>query len=379
MITQRIMKIIEVKDASSAKLFLDVARVIYALDPLWVCPLDKDIESVFDPEKNNFHQYGEATRWILLSDDNQLIGRIAAFINKKKAFNYEVPTGGCGFYECIDDFSASKFLFDTAKAWLEQRGMKAMDGPINFGENDMWWGLLIDGYTKPYYGMNYNHPYYKNQFDHYGFQIVYEQISNRLYTKNEFPERFTKIANWVANKPGVSLLNLDPGNLKKFTSDFQEIYNDGWKDFTNFVPITESTLLESFKKMKAIMDPRLIVFAYVENEPASFIVIVPDVNELIEGLNGKLNFLGLIKFFWNKWVRKNKRMRAVVMGTKKKFQRLGLESAMFIKLKDYVMPLNQYEELELSWVGDFNKPMLSLQKATGSEYSKRHATFRYIF
>ncbi|MFZ9661173.1 MAG: GNAT family N-acetyltransferase, partial [Chitinophagaceae bacterium] len=320
------MRIIEVTDASTAKKFLDVARCIYEKDPLWVCPLDKDISSVFDPSKNNFHQFGEATRWILISDDGSLIGRIAAFINKKKAFNYEVPTGGCGFYECINDDSASRLLFDTAKSWLEQRGMKAMDGPINFGENDMWWGLLIDGFTKPYYGMNYNPPYYREQFENYGFSIVYEQISNRLYTQNEFPERFTKIANWVANKPGVQLKNLDPHNLNKFISDFQEIYNDGWKDFTNFVPINEVTLLQSFTKMKAIMDPNLIVFAYIDQEPASFIVIVPDVNELIEGINGKLNLFGLTRFLWNKWVRKNKRMRAVVMGTKKKFQRLGLES-----------------------------------------------------
>ena len=131
--------------------------------------------------------------------------------------------------------------------------------------------------------------------------------------------------------------------------------------------------------MKPILDEKLIWFAYINDEPASFVLILPDTNELINGLNGKMNFVGKLTFLWNKLVRKNKKMRAVIMGTKKKYQRLGLESALFIKLKEYVIPLNQYEELELSWVGDFNKPMIAIHEATGASFSKKHATYRYIF
>ena len=372
------MQVTEVKSNADKKAFLDVARHIYRADNNWVCPLDNDIEAVFDPAKNNFHQHGKATRWILTDKNGQLIGRIAAFINDKKAYNFEQPTGGCGFFECIDDEQAAFLLFDTAKQWLQQNGMQAMDGPINFGENDNFWGLLVDGFTQPSYGMNYHPPYYKAFFVDYGFETLYEQITNHLDVHKPFSERFTKIANWVIQKPGYSFEHLKASQIERFAADFMEVYNDAWQDFENFVPITHATIIESFSKMKAIMDERLIWFAYINNEPASFIVILPDANQMIKPLNGKLNLLGKLQFVYSKW-RGVTRMRAIVMGTKQKFQKHGLESALFIKLKEYVLPLKQYDELELSWVGDFNEKMLAIHTAVGATFGKKHLTMRYKF
>ena len=373
------MQIKEIQSAAEKKAFLDVARFVYKNDPQWVCPLDNDIESVFDPKRNNFHSFGTCTRWILLNDQGQAIGRIAAFINEKKASHFDVPTGGCGFFECIDDKAAAHLLFDTAKNWLKDRGMQAMLGPINFGENDMWWGLLVEGFTSPYYGMNYNPSYYQHLFESYGFEKQYEQISNKITIANPFPERFTKIANWVAGKPGISFKHFDIKQIDKFAADFKEVYNDAWKDFENFTPITDATIRESFEKMKPIVDVKLIWFAYVDDKPAAFVVILPDTNELINGLDGKLNLIGKLKFVWNKLVKGNKRMRAVIMGTRKQYQRYGLESALFIKLKEYVEPYTKYEELELSWVGDFNKQMLAIHEATGATFAKKHLTMRCVF
>jgi len=373
------MQISEVTDRKGQQDFLNAAREIYRNDPVWVCPLDSDVEAVFDPARNNFHQFGECARWILRDHNGGLIGRVAAFINNKKAYNYEQPTGGCGFFECVDDQNAADLLFDTAKSWLSERGMQAMDGPINFGENDMWWGLLVEGFSKPYYGMNYNPPYYKRLFEQYGFRPMYEQISNKLSKDKPFPERFAKIARWVAGKPGIDLKHLEVHDLKRFAHDFMEIYNDAWQDFENFTPITEATLLESFEKMRPIVDEKLIWFAYVDGKPAAFVLILPDTNELIRGLNGKLNLWGKLRFLWNKHVVGHQRMRAVIMGTAKPYQRMGLESALFIKVKDYAMSTPHYHELELSWVGDFNKAMLAIHEATGAVFAKRHITYRCLF
>lgn len=372
------MIIKEVSDNRSAREFLDVAREIYKDDKYWVCPLDKDVEAVFDPKRNDFHNHGSCTRWILKSSDGKLIGRIAAFINENKAYQPEQPTGGIGFFECINDMKAAELLFDTAQAWLLARGMKAMDGPINFGENDSFWGLLIEGFTTPSYGMNYHPPYYKKFFEDYGFYILYEQITNHLQVKKPFPERFTKIAQWVANKPGYSFKHLEAGKLDEFVADFVEIYNDAWKDFENFVPLTTQGVRESFNKMKTVMDEKLIWFSYVNGEPASVVVILPDANQMIKSFNGKLGVIEKLKFLYYRW-KGVSRMRAVVMGTKQAFQKHGLESALFIKLKEYVLPLNQYEELELSWVGDFNDKMLTLHEATGATFGKKHATLRKLF
>ena len=372
------MIIKEVIDLQIAREFLEVARQIYRSDNTWVCPLDKDINAVFDSRQNVFHSHGSITRWVLKSSEGTLIGRIAAFINDDNAYKSEQPTGGVGFFECINDSRASNLLFDTAQTWLRAKGMKAMDGPINFGENDSFWGLLIEGFTIPSYGMNYNHSYYQKLFEDYGFKILYEQISNHLDANKPFPERFTKIATWVSNKSGYSFKHLETGKLEKFAADFVEIYNDAWKDFANFVPLTIKKALEAFNKMKVVMDEKLIWFAYVNDEPASVIVMLPDANQMIKNFNGKLGIIQKLQFVYKRWKGVN-RMRAVVMGTKTAFQKHGLESVLFIKIKEYVLPLNQYKEVELSWVGDFNDKMLAIHEATGATFGKRHATMRKIF
>jgi hypothetical protein len=372
------MTITEVTNKATKKAFLDAARVIYKNDKIWVCPLDNDIEAVFDPAKNNFHQDGKCTRWVLMDENGQLIGRIAAFINNKKAYHYEQPTGGIGFFECIDDEKAAFLLFDTAKKWLTENGMQAMDGPINFGENDNFWGLLVEGFTPPSYGMNYNHAYYQSFFEHYGFKTLYAQITNHLDIIRPFPERFYKIAKWVTQKPGYEFKHLKAKEIEKFAADFMEIYNDAWKDFENFVPINHATISESFKKMKPLMDENLIWFAYINGEPVSFLIVLPDANPMIKPLKGKLDLVGKLKFVYKKW-RGVSRMRAIVMGTKQKYQNHGLESGLFITLGEYVLPLKQYTELELSWVGDFNEKMIAMHNAMGAIFGKKHLTMRYIF
>lgn len=372
------MQITTVSGKRSSADFLATARLIYKDDKNWICPLDQDIEQIFDIHKNPFFQHGKAIRWILKDDKGNLIGRVAAFINEKKAYQYEQPTGGMGFFECINDKTAAFLLFDTAKSWLQENGMQAMDGPINFGENDSFWGLLVEGFTPPSYGMNYHPAYYHSFFNEYGFKTAYEQITNHLAVRKPFPERFTKIANWVANKPGYTFEHFSKKNAAKYVSDLMEIYNDAWKDFENFVPIKKETLEESFEKMQTIMDEKLIWFAYINGEPASFVVIIPDANQMIKGFNGKLGLIEKLKFVYRRWTGIN-RMRAIVMGTKSAYQKHGLESALFIKLKEYVLPKNQYDELELSWVGDFNDKMLSIHQATGATFGKRHLTMRKVF
>jgi hypothetical protein len=370
------MRLVEVKDQKSANQFLKVPFLIYKEDPNWICPLFNDIESVFNPSKNNFFSFGKCTRWILLNEHGIAIGRIAAFINNKKAYNDEVPTGGCGFFECINDRSAAFMLLDQAKNWLGEHGMNAMMGPINFGETDMWWGLLVDGFSNPYYGMNYNPSYYQSFFVEYGFKIKYEQISNKIDVVKGMPEKVFKIAKWVEKKNGYIFKPLDPKNITKFAADFKEIYNDAWKDFENFTQVTDATIVETLEKIKPVMDPNLIWFSYTATgEPVAFVMILPDTNELIKGLNGKLDLLGKMKFLWNKFTVKHKKMRAVIMGTKELYRNQGLESCMFMKLQEYVQPLGHYEELELSWVGDFNSKMLALHQAVGATYAKKHTTY----
>ena len=137
------MTIIEVKSAAHVKLFHQIPFEIYKKDSNWIPHIKQDIEKVFNEKENKFFRHGEATRWLLKNDKNMYVGRIAAFINSKKAFSEKQPTGGIGFFECINCNDASFKLFETAKNWLKVRKMEAMDGPINFGERDRYWGLLV--------------------------------------------------------------------------------------------------------------------------------------------------------------------------------------------------------------------------------------------
>ena len=373
------MNVIEVQDPRSAREFIELPGKLYKNDPNWICPLHSDVESVFDPQRNVFFNHGTCTRWLLRDNKGTVIGRIAAFVNEEKAWKNPQPTGGVGFFECINDQKAAYLLFDTAKTWLQSKGMKAMDGPINFGENDKYWGLLIDGFKPPSLGMNYNPPYYVNLFESYGFQKVYDQFTNFLDLTVPFTERFTKIADWVMRKPGYTFRHFDKKEFDKYSHDFMEIYNDAWSEFENFSPIQMGTIKESFRQMQAIMDERIIWFAYYKDEPIAFVLCLPDVNQILRHVNGKLNLWGKIKFLWYKKTTTIDRLRIIIMGCKKKFQNHGIESALTRCLQLEVVPRNTIKGVELAWVGDFNDKMLAIHEATGAKKDKVHRTYRVIF
>ncbi len=368
-----------VKSEKDRKDFLKVPKLLYKNDPNWTCPLDGEINAIFDPEKNSFFNHGTAIRWILKDSDNKLIGRIAAFINDKKAYSFNQPTGGCGFFECINDKDAAFFLFDTAKAWLEKKGMKAMDGPVNFGENDNHWGLLVDGYMPQGIGMPYHHPYYKDFFYDYGFKVYFEQYSYHLDPKKPFPARFWKIAEWVAQKPGFSFKHFSFDDSEKFISDIINIYSEAWKFHENFTPLNPDEIRDMMNDMKMIVEEKFIWFAYHEDKPIAFLVMVPDVNQALRHINGKLNLINKLKLLYHLKNKTITRARITVMGVVPKFQRAGVESAIFWHLDKVMKTKPHYNELELSWVGDFNPKMKSIYEAVGGVHTKTHQTLRCIF
>jgi len=373
------MRLIEITSAKSRKQFLNLVETIYKGDQYYVRPLDAEVESVFDPAQNSFFLHGEATRWVLLSDEGKPIGRIAAFINKKKAFTYQQPTGGIGFFECIDDRDAAFMLFNQSLDWLAARGMMAMDGPINFGENDVNWGLLVEGFTHPGFGMNYNPPYYRKLYEDFGFRFYFEQVSNHLDLTKPFPERFWKIAEWAMRKPELSFRHFTLENADEFIADMKEVYDDAWKFHENFTPMEVSTLKKSLEKARSFLDPELIWFVYYLDEPIAFLVQFPDVNQILKHLHGKSHLFNKLRFLWLKYRKTITRTRIVIMGVKPKYQRYGVESGIFWHLNEMMKHKPHITEMELSWVGDFNPKMRALHESVGAVFAKRHITYRKIF
>ncbi len=373
------MEFLTVQDRKTKILFHNVARQIYEGDQHWVCPLETEIEAIFDPNKNEFFKHGSAIRYILLDDSGEILGRIGAFINKKKAYTFQQATGGVGFFECVENKEAAFALFDKAKEWLKEQGMEAMDGPINFGENDNYWGLLVEGFTHPAYGMQYHKPYYKEFFEDCGFRLYFEQVSNHLDLTKPFPERFWKIADWVRQRPGYEYKHLEMKNVHKYVQDFKEVYDTAWQFHENFTPIDEQTLLRTLQSAKVILEEEFIWFAYHEGKPIAFLIMFPDINQILKHLNGKLHLRNQLKFIYLKKKKTITRARILIMGIVPQFQKAGVESAIFWHLQKVMETKPWYTEIELSWVGDFNPKMRALHESVGASFAKRHITYRVLF
>lgn len=375
------MKLIEVSSRKSKNLFHQLSYRIYKNDPNYVFPLKSMVEENFDPSKNSFYKHGEATRWVLLDSRSKPIGRIAAFVDFDKMNVFDQPTGNIGFFECINDKQAAEILFNSAKEWLTGKGAEAMDGPANMGENYMNHGLLADGFIQQGYGMPYNPPYYVDLFSGYGFEVYYEQYSYHIDYTKPFPERFWKIAEWVAKKPQYSFRHFNWDETDKFISDFCKVYEGAWQKHEHFKPIDHDELRDFIKSSKLVLDPEFIYFAYCDNEPIALFVMLPDFNQALKSLkNGKQNLINIIKLI--RFVKKGKftRTRIIIMGVVEKFQKSGIESAIFYELDRKIMPHKpQYKELELSWAGDFNPKIIAIYKASGGRQVKTHFQMRYLF
>lgn len=374
------MQIKIVNSAALERAFMDLPRKLYRNDASYVVPFDSEIKLSFDTQANPYFQHGDAIRWLAYNEHGKVVGRIAAFYDTDKDEADYVKSGGCGFFESIDDPDVAHKLFDTAKEWLLKNGYEAMTGPINFGENDSNWGCLVQGFMPQAIGMTYNFPYYRNLFESYGFKLYYRQMSFHLDIVKPFPERFWKIAEWVNQRKGFTYKHFDPKQISSFVDDTVSIYNEAWIHLReDFTPMDPKSLYDEFRKIKDIVDPELIWYAYHEGKPIAFFMYIPDANQIFRHLNGKLHLLNKLRFLWYKKRKTISRARATAAGVVPRFQNSGVESGIFYQMKQIMERKPEYTEIELSWVGDFNPKMLSLYKSTGAEHAKTHFTYRYLF
>lgn len=361
-------------------------------NPAWIRPLDKDIRDVFDPEKNKAFRHGEASRWILKDGQGKLIGRIAAFVNKKyKNKGDEVPVGGVGFFDCIHDQAAADMLFDVAKHWLSQKGMEAMDGPINFGERDRWWGLVVKGNDiPPLYCMNFNPPYYVELFEKYGFRHFFNQVCFALKANQRLVPKFYDRHAECARDPHFSSAHIRKDQLEKFAHDFAIVYNKAWAGHGGMKQLEEKVVLKMFKSMKPVLDERISWFVYYKGVPVGIWINLPDLNQWFKYLNGKFGLLQKLRFLWLKSRVRNSRFTGLVFGIVPEFQGRGVDSYMivegckliqglYIENGEYKMKEPIYDDYEMQWIGEFNPIMINVAEALGTHRSRILTTYRYNF
>ena len=373
------MNIIEVNSKKDKKDFIKIACSIYKNEKNWIRPLDKDINSVFDPKKNKAFRKGDVKRWIL-KNDNETIGRIAAFYSSKK-HKEKLRVGGCGFFECIDDKDASKMLFDTAKNWLEKNGFNSMDGPINFGERDKWWGCLVEGFDiDPNYLQNYGKSYYQKLFENYGFQLLFRQLTFLKKVRTPLSEKLSLKAERALRDPNYNFKTLEKRNIQKYIRDFTKIYNDAWSKYPGVSKLELSQAKLLFAQLKPILDEKILWFAYHNNDPVGFFISIPEMNQIFKHVNGKLNLFGKLKTFYHLKIKKScKKMVGLVFGIVPKHQGKGVDGALIMASRETIQEKLAYEDLELNWIPDFNKSMIRVAEQVQVKLGKIHHTYRYNF
>ncbi len=379
MVLSHIMILKEVISDADKREFLEFPVRIYKNDPQYIRPLDQDIEQVFDIKKNKAFRHGELIRWLLIDDSGKSIGRMAAFVNKKTASKNEQPTGGIGFFECIDDQKAADRLFDSGIDWLKQRGMEAADGPVNFGERDRWWGLLVDGFYEPVYCMNYNPPYYRRLFENYGFQTYFEQCCFSLNVADPVDDKYEIAYKRLLASGEYTSEHIRKNNLEKYAADFTTIYNKAWSKHGGGKDITYEQSLQIFRKMKPVMDEDLVWFVYFRGEPVGAWLNLPELNQYFKHMNGKFGLFQKMQFLWLKLRGVNRKFYGLVFGVVPEHQGKGVDGLLIWSGAIAIRKSGKYDFMELQWIGDFNPKMIAIARSLGTKQCRTLITYRKLF
>ena len=375
------MKLIEVNSKKLNNSFHKVPFIIYKSDKNWIPNLKQDIDKLFNPKTNKLYDIGaEAIRWVLVDENDNLIGRVATFINPKTVDSGKMRIGGMGFFECINNQESANLLFNACVKWLKERGVEGMDGSVNFGERNEFWGLLIDNFkSPPSYQVNYNPPYYKSLFEHYGFKTYFNQILFARKLKYELSSFYERAYKKLASDSAYKFETIEGKSLVNVAEDFRQVYNGAWATHKDVKEMKSEVAQKIMQKLKPIIDPEIIAFVYYDNKPIAFFVGIPELNELFKYVNGNLNWIGKLKFVFNKWKNPPKTMVGIVFGVVKEFQGKGVDAALIRWFSSNVIEKLQYENTILTWIGDFNPKMLKIANLVGGKEYRKLRTYRYLF
>ncbi|HEX6334625.1 MAG TPA: hypothetical protein VFZ78_10395 [Flavisolibacter sp.] len=374
------MQIIEVTNRDLERHFIQVNVRLYRDDPNYIRPLDRDVQEVFDSSRNRLFLTGAAKRWVLQDVGGTYIGRIAAFYNPRyKNAGDTVKAGGIGFFDCINDQAAADLLFRTAADWLREMGAEAMDGPINFGERDKFWGLLVDGFHPPLYGMNYNAPYYQELFERHGFRVFYNQLCWHLDVDRRLPDRFYQTHEKFVSNPDIRAEHIDTRRLEKYACDFSTIYNKAWAKHQGNKEISPEKAIGIFRKLRHVIDEDIVWYAYHRDEPVAIWMNIPDLNQIFRHFNGSLTTWRKLQLLWYRHMGACTRFVGIIYGIVPEWQGTGIDYYMIVEAAKVIQSKRKYRELELQWQGDFNPKMIAISKHLGGSLSRKLATYRLIF
>jgi len=352
--------------------FIKLPFRLYKNDPCWVAPLIYEQKKYFNPEKNPYYEHSEVELFIALRNNN-VVGRITAHTNTQHNKFHNDKIGFFGFFECINDQSAADVLLDEAYAWLKNKDCDTMRGPMNLSTNHEC-GLLIDGYdSSPFIMMTHNHSYYLELLENWGMTKSMDLLAY-LLPNRPTPEKLLKLTRRLQKRGNFTVRSLSK-NKKELRKDLETvftIYTKAWEKNWGFVPATRKEFQHEIDQIMDVVRPEFFYLAYVEGKPAGFYVALPDYNQVLQKIKGRLLPFGFLKALYYR--NKITGLRIITMGVIKEYQKRGIDTVFYTKTFETA---NNHKKLkiknaELSWVLENNEMMNKIALHLGGEVHKRY-------
>jgi len=352
--------------------FIKFPRYIYKKDPYWVQPLVGERKEFFNSKQNPFFEHGEV-EFFLATRNKEYVGRIAAIVDHNYNEFQKEKAGFFGCFETSDDPQAAEALLDKAVNWVKNKGMEIIYGPASFTANDEY-GLLIEGFdSPPVVMMPYNPAYYPKLIEQYGFQKARDLMAYFMKADKPVPERIVKISNRIQQRKEIQLRTIDMKHLEGEVKIIRALYNKVLENIWGFVPLTDAEINRLVAHLKKIVEPGLVIFAEIAGKPVGFIISLPDINQALIKLNGRLLPLGIFKLL--RYSRQINRIRVITMGVLPEYRKWGIETLLYIQTIRKGIQLG-YKGAELSFVLEDNSMMNRAAKSLGAALYKRYRIYK---
>lgn len=371
-------KPIEIRQVSGKKALKEFIRVpwrIYGDDPNWVPPLLAERKEALSP-KHPFFKHADWCAWIAYRGGRP-VGRISAQIDQLHESQHGHKLGFFGMLEALDDDAVFKALFETAENWLRDQGMQQMLGPFNLGINQEI-GILVEGFdSPPYIMMGHSPRYYDASIKRCNYRGAQDLLAYEVDAATVVIPR-TMQALLKRSKGRVNVRLIDRKNKNRDLETMRKIFNDAWEKNWNFVPFTEEEFRAVGKELMMLLPPDYIQIAEIDGEPSAFIALLPNINEVISDLNGRLLPFGWARLAWRLKVNPPKTARVALMGVKQKYQntRFGPGLA-YIVIKGIMDTAAErgIERAEMSWILEHNHATRNIIESIGGKITKRYRMY----
>ena len=359
--------------------FIRAGHEVFRGDPAWIPPLDLEIRERLHPRKNPFFKRADVTLFTA-RENGRIVGRCSAQIDREHLRLWKDDTGFFGFFDTVDDPEVGTALIDAAASWLRARGMQRMRGPFSLYVNEEV-GVLVDGFEHPpVVMMAHSRPYQARICEAAGLEKELDLYAWKYDKDLPFPPRVLRAWEDIKKLPEVTLRSVDPGNMHRELQAVMEIYNDAWAGKWAMVPALPDEVEKVAKDLKLILDPDLAFIAEIRGEPMGMCIMLPNVNEAIRDLRGRLFPTGLLKLLWRTKVKHPRSTRLMMLGIRgeartnvKRYG--GLSAAMYVEVAKRGVAKG-YQWGELSWTREDDKPINLGIRSMGAKLYKTYRVFQ---